>query len=125
MVSLRGTSPDNKAIEDVRCVLAVAAVTAAGSSVPASPIDVVTDGYPAKTCAEGMTGWPARGPALLGYPSANRQKSLDLYMSTSRRSIGMGPMVLRKKSSSMVAGDMDRREGSMSRSLPNLKGWVG
>ncbi len=39
--------------------------------------------------------------------------------------MGMFPMVFLKKSSSMVEGEMERREGKVSSSLPKRNGCVG
>ncbi len=46
-------------------------------------------------------------------------------MSTSSLSMGIFPMVFLKKSSSMVLGVIDLREGSINNSLPNRNGCVG
>lgn len=53
------------------------------------------------------------------------QISLVLYMSHIILSMGILPIVLLKKSSSMVAADTVLRVGRSSRSLPKRSGWSG
>ena len=49
----------------------------------------------------------------------------DRSMSLIRVSMGVLPTRRTKKSCSMTEADTVRREGSRSRSLPNLVGWLG
>ena len=60
-----------------------------------------------------------------GQYNLHHQKSPDLNMSMSSLSMGMLPIVFRKKSSSIVEPETTRRVGRSRRSLPNLRGRGG
>lgn len=63
--------------------------------------------------------------AMLSCSSHQQSTQLDLNISHSIRSIGTLSRAPRKNKSSIIFGLTDRREGSISNSLPNLTCWSG